>query len=61
LQAGTFTSRRQNVGDHDATPKGAVGLLQDMAVLAGDILVSPIPPKFLSAREFARGTIGMLG
>jgi chromosome partitioning related protein ParA len=32
-----------------------------MAVLAGDILVSPIPPEFLSAREFARGTIGMLG
>jgi len=31
-----------------------------MAVLAADLLISPIPPELLSAREFARGTIGMI-
>ena len=32
--------------------QGAVGPLQDAAVLAADILVSPITPEILSAREF---------
>lgn len=40
--------------------QGAVGPLQDAAVLAADLLVSPIPPEVLSAREFSRGTIDML-
>ena len=40
--------------------QGAVGPLQDAAVLAADLLVSPIPPEILSAREFARGTLAML-
>ncbi len=40
--------------------QGAVGPLQDAAVLAADLLVSPIPPEILSAREFARGTVQML-
>ncbi len=40
--------------------QGAVGPLQDSAVLAADLLVSPIPPEILSAREFARGTVQML-
>jgi len=40
--------------------QGAVGPLQDAAVLAADLLISPIPPEILSAREFARGTLGML-
>lgn len=40
--------------------QGAVGPLQDAGVLAADLLVSPIPPEILSAREFARGTLGML-
>ncbi len=40
--------------------QGAVGPLQDAAVLAADFLVSPIPPEILSAREFARGTVSML-
>ncbi len=40
--------------------QGAVGPLQDAAVLAADFLVSPIPPEILSAREFARGTLSML-
>lgn len=40
--------------------QGAIGPLQDLGVLAGDILLSPIPPEILSAREFARGTLGML-
>jgi len=40
--------------------QGAVGPLQDAAVLAADFLLSPIPPEILSAREFTRGTLGML-
>lgn len=40
--------------------QGAVGPLQDAAVLAADLLLSPIPPEILSAREFARGTVTML-
>lgn len=40
--------------------QGAVGPLQDSAVLAADLLLSPIPPEILSAREFARGTVQML-
>ncbi len=40
--------------------QGAVGPLQDAAVLSADMLLSPIPPEILSAREFARGTLGMI-
>ncbi len=40
--------------------QGAVSSLQDAGVLAADLLRSPIPPEILSAREFARGTLGML-
>ena len=40
--------------------QGAVGPLQDAAVLAADLLVSPIPPEILSAREFTRGTVQIL-
>lgn len=40
--------------------QGAVGPLQDAAVIAADLLLSPIPPETMSAREFARGTLGML-
>jgi chromosome partitioning related protein ParA len=40
--------------------QGAVGPLQDAEVLAADLPLSPIPPEILSAREFARGTLGML-
>ncbi|MEW7996291.1 MAG: ParA family protein [Candidatus Thiodiazotropha endolucinida] len=40
--------------------QGAVGPLQDAAVLAADMLLSPIPPEILSAREFNRGTLDML-
>jgi chromosome partitioning related protein ParA len=39
---------------------GAIGPLQDSAVLAADLLLSPIPPEILPAREFARGTLQML-
>lgn len=40
--------------------QGAIGPLQDAAVLAADILVSPITPEILSAREFRDGTMDML-
>lgn len=40
--------------------QGSVSALQDAAVLAADSLVSPLPPEMLSAREFSRGTMGML-
>ncbi len=53
----------QGLGEYDIVlvdTQGAVGALQDMGVLAADLLLSPIPPEILSAREFARGTLGML-
>lgn len=40
--------------------QGAVGHLQDAAVLAADVLLSPIPPDILSAREFTNGTLELL-
>lgn len=40
--------------------QGALGALQDAAVLAADILVSPITPEILSAREFKDGTLALL-
>jgi chromosome partitioning related protein ParA len=40
--------------------QGALGPLQDAAVLAADILVSPITPEILSAREFRDGTMELL-
>lgn len=40
--------------------QGAIGPLQDAAVLAADILVSPITPEILSAREFEDGTMELL-
>ena len=40
--------------------QGAVGPLQDAAVLAADILVSPITPEILSAREFKDGTMELM-
>jgi len=40
--------------------QGAIGPLQDAGVLAADLLISPIPPEMMSAREFARGTIAMI-
>ena len=39
---------------------GSLSALQDAAVLAADLLLSPLPPEMLSAREFSRGTIAML-
>ncbi|NMF87026.1 ParA family protein [Aromatoleum petrolei] len=40
--------------------QGAVGHLQDAAVLAADVLLSPISPDILSAREFLSGTQELL-
>ncbi len=40
--------------------QGAVGPIQDAALIAADLLLSPIPAETMSAREFARGTLGML-
>lgn len=39
---------------------GADSPLQHTTVLAADLLVSPIPPDIVSAREFKRGTLGMI-
>ena len=39
--------------------RGAIGPSQDMGVLAGDFLISPIMPEAVSAKEFARGTIAL--
>lgn len=40
--------------------QGAVGPLQDAAVLAADVLLSPVTPEILSAREFSDGTMELL-
>ena len=40
--------------------QGAIGPLQDAALMAADILVSPITPEVLSAREFKDGTMELL-
>lgn len=40
--------------------QGAVGELQKTAAMAADIMISPINPSILSAREFATGTMAML-
>lgn len=37
--------------------QGAIGPLQDSAMLAADRILSPVPPETLSAREFLRGTL----
>lgn len=62
---GRFRLRRalRALEDYDTIlidTQGAVGPLQDAAVLAADLLVSPVPPEVLSAREFVRGTLEML-
>jgi len=41
--------------------QGAIGPLLDAAALAADILISPITPEILSAREFQDGTLELLG
>ena len=40
--------------------QGAIGPVQDAAILAADVLVSPITPEVLSAREFRDGTLELL-
>lgn len=37
--------------------QGAVGPLQDLAIVAADLLVSPTPTETMSARELLRGTL----
>lgn len=37
--------------------RGTRGITVDMTVLASDLIVSPIKPEMVSAREFVRGTI----
>ena len=39
---------------------GAIGPLQDAAVMAADVVISPITPEILSAREFRDGTMELL-
>jgi chromosome partitioning related protein ParA len=40
--------------------QGAVGHLQDAAILAADLLLSPIAPDTISAREFLNRTVSLL-
>ena len=40
--------------------QGAVGELQKTAAMAATIMISPVNPTILSAREFASGTLAML-
>ncbi len=40
--------------------QGAVGHLQDAAINAADMIISPASPDMISAREFVRGTMKLL-
>jgi chromosome partitioning related protein ParA len=40
--------------------QGAQGILQNVAILAADQLISPLPPEALPAREFKRGLLDLL-
>jgi chromosome partitioning related protein ParA len=40
--------------------QGALGYLQDAAINAADLLISPATPDVLSAREFVEGTIKLI-
>ncbi len=40
--------------------QGADSAIQHATVLAGDLLISPIPPDIISSQEFQRGTLKML-
>jgi len=37
--------------------RGATGIISDAAIVASDVILSPVPPDVLSAGEFSRGTI----
>ncbi|MFC1040821.1 ParA family protein [Pasteurella multocida] len=39
--------------------RGTRGITVDMTVLASDLVVSPLKPELVSAREFVRGTISL--
>lgn len=39
--------------------RGTRGITVDMACLASDLILSPLKPELLSAREFMRGTLGL--
>lgn len=39
--------------------RGTKGITVDMSVLASDLVISPLKPELLSAREFVRGTMGL--
>lgn len=40
--------------------QGARSAMLEMVVLASDMVISPLPPNMLAAREFSRGTMQML-
>ncbi|MGJ8518326.1 ParA family protein [Carnimonas bestiolae] len=40
--------------------QGARSILLENAILASDLVISPTAPELLSAREFVRGTLGMM-
>ena len=40
--------------------QGARSAMLEMVVLASDMVISPLPPNMLAAREFSRGTLQML-
>lgn len=40
--------------------QGAASAMQEAAILAADVLLSPLPPEALSVREFARGMVEVM-
>ena len=39
--------------------RGTRGITVEMSILASDLILSPLKPELLSAREFMRGTLGL--
>ena len=57
-----FREVAKRINDYDliiVDTRGTRGITVDMTVLASDLVISPIKPELVSAREFVRGTINL--
>lgn len=57
-----FRELVRNISGYDLVivdTRGTRGITVDMALLASDLVVSPIKPELVSAREFVRGTVSL--
>ncbi|MDP8189100.1 ParA family protein [Pasteurella skyensis] len=57
-----FNKLIHKIDDYDLIiidTRGTRGITVDMTVLASDLIISPIKPELVSAREFVRGTLNL--